>query len=217
MKAALISLLTVGLAGSLIGGGVFASFSDSETSAGNTFQAGTIDISLAGETAFHHAGGQSGDFKPCQTGYLAKRVTNVGTNPAQVFKKIGGVIGSEPTPDNDPEAEAEALIADPAEHVPGADDFLFGLVVRRFSSGGELISESVVVPSDGDELGNVVGKWIELGVIAPGEYLEVIQGLHLKADAGNELQGDVASVDEEFLGQQTIGSPSPPGPLYVYP
>ena len=44
MKSFWMSLLAVALVGGLVSGGLFAYFSDTETSEGNTFQAGTIDI-----------------------------------------------------------------------------------------------------------------------------------------------------------------------------
>lgn len=44
MKRILISLMTIALVCALIGGGIFAYFSDVETSTGNTFTAGTLDL-----------------------------------------------------------------------------------------------------------------------------------------------------------------------------
>ena len=51
MRSILLSLMTIALVGALVGGGVFAYFSDTETSTGNTFTAGTLDLNLdAGNT-----------------------------------------------------------------------------------------------------------------------------------------------------------------------
>jgi predicted ribosomally synthesized peptide with SipW-like signal peptide len=44
MKKILISLMTIAMVGALVGGGVFAYFSDVETSTGNTFTAGTLNL-----------------------------------------------------------------------------------------------------------------------------------------------------------------------------
>ena len=46
MKKILISLMTIAVVGILIGGGVYAYFSDTETSTGNTFTAGTLNLAL---------------------------------------------------------------------------------------------------------------------------------------------------------------------------
>lgn len=44
MKRLLISLMTITLVAALIGGGIYAAFSDIEASTGNTFTAGTLDL-----------------------------------------------------------------------------------------------------------------------------------------------------------------------------
>jgi predicted ribosomally synthesized peptide with SipW-like signal peptide len=46
MSKILISLMTIALVGALIGGGVYAYFSDTETSTANTFTAGTLNLDL---------------------------------------------------------------------------------------------------------------------------------------------------------------------------
>lgn len=46
MRRILISLMTIALVGALIGGGVYAYFSDVETSTGNVFTAGTLNLNL---------------------------------------------------------------------------------------------------------------------------------------------------------------------------
>ncbi len=49
MKKILFSLMTVALVVGLVGAGAFAYFSDTETSAGNTFTAGTLDLEVDGQ------------------------------------------------------------------------------------------------------------------------------------------------------------------------
>ena len=56
MKALLMSLLAVALIGGLVGGGLFAYFSDTETSLGNTFRAGTLDLVLSDDDEFDQDG-----------------------------------------------------------------------------------------------------------------------------------------------------------------
>jgi spore coat-associated protein N len=46
MRKILMSLMTIALVGALIGGGVYAYFSDIESSTENTFTAGTLDLEL---------------------------------------------------------------------------------------------------------------------------------------------------------------------------
>lgn len=101
MKSFWMSLMAVALVGALVSGGLFAYFSDTETSTGNTFQAGTIDIKAVvqpqyvdGESSEKQVWYKDGegriflDVKPCQTGYILYRITNVGMNPAEIYKYI---------------------------------------------------------------------------------------------------------------------------------
>jgi predicted ribosomally synthesized peptide with SipW-like signal peptide len=75
-----------------VGAGTMAYFSDLETSTDSVFTAGTIDISI------DPSGGQDVatvngdlDLKPCQTGYTTTTITNVGTNPVEIWKHITDV------------------------------------------------------------------------------------------------------------------------------
>ena len=80
----------------LIASGTWAVFTDTETNTGNTFTAGTIDISLnpnQGQAAATAEGAL--DLKPSQTGWIDVCVTNDGTNPAEIWKHIGDVLNDE--------------------------------------------------------------------------------------------------------------------------
>jgi Camelysin metallo-endopeptidase. len=46
-KKMLFSLMTIALVGALVGGGIFAYFSDTETSEGNVFTAGTLNLKVS--------------------------------------------------------------------------------------------------------------------------------------------------------------------------
>ena len=80
----------------LIASGTWAVFTDTETNTGNTFSAGTIDISLDPSTgqAVATVDGTL-DLKPCQTGWININVTNIGTNPCELWKHIGNVLNDE--------------------------------------------------------------------------------------------------------------------------
>ncbi len=93
MKKILFSLATIGVVSALTFGATTAFFSDTETSAGNTFTAGTIDISVDGENPWTTSWHNYLD-KPSQTNYLVFRVQNTGENPADVYKKITEVVNA---------------------------------------------------------------------------------------------------------------------------
>jgi predicted ribosomally synthesized peptide with SipW-like signal peptide len=80
----------------LVAGGTWAYFSDTETTTGNVFTAGTIDISLdptGGQDVFTVDG--EIELKPCQTGYIYVCVNNDGDNPCEVWKHIANVENRE--------------------------------------------------------------------------------------------------------------------------
>lgn len=78
MRSILLSLMTIALVGALIGGGVFAYFSDTETSTGNTFTAGTLDLNLDGGNT-NVVKFTVSDVKPGDSGGGTWTVANVGT------------------------------------------------------------------------------------------------------------------------------------------
>ena len=209
MKAILYSLMVVALVGGMVGGGLFAYFSDTETSTGNTFTAGTIDITATGGGPFTN--GTQTEFKPCETGYITITVENVGENPADIYKLILDTsVGGEGTM-SEPECVAcggtwdAGVCTGATAVVPQYTDFYFDLVVDNV----------VVIAPDTVLLSAVVGKYISLGELAPGASMVIEQSLHL-IDSGvpqNELQGDITTIDEEFEAFQVPGDAAP-APLY---
>ena len=95
-KKILASVFIIGLLAFGLGYGTYSYFHDTETSTGNVFTAGTIDISI------DPTGGQDvvtvdGDveLKPSQIGYTTTVIKNVGTNPCEVWKHITNVDNRE--------------------------------------------------------------------------------------------------------------------------
>ena len=70
--------MTIALVGALVGGGVFAYFSDTETSTGNTFTAGTLDLNLDGGNT-NVVKFTVSDVKPGDSSGATWTVANVGT------------------------------------------------------------------------------------------------------------------------------------------
>lgn len=76
-----LTLASVGIGAALIGGGTFAYFNDTETSNGNTFAAGTIDLKpdLTGAAVFNIQ-----NAKPGQTWDVNYNLSNAGTLASNV-------------------------------------------------------------------------------------------------------------------------------------
>jgi spore coat-associated protein N len=77
MKKILISLMTVVAVTALVGGGIYAYFNDLETSNGNTFTAGTLDLNLDGGN-INVVKFTVNDVKPGDSNGGTWTVTNVG-------------------------------------------------------------------------------------------------------------------------------------------
>ena len=213
MNKVLLSVLALALVGALAGGGLFAYFSDTEVSTGNTFKAGTIEIGLAGDIGLGvHA--TLVDFKPCETGYLVFTVTNEGLNPTDVWKLIYDVDCWEylPSENGDP-------------NVNNIDEFThFGMWVEGGNIGPETGGYHTC---DGDDtmlvdeaLGlfvspDIVGNYMYLGRLGVGESMTVVQTFHMDGVlTTNWAQGDKMQFNEDYLGQQTT-APSPTPELGV--
>jgi len=213
MKALLMSLVAVALVGGLAGGGLFAYFSDTETSTGNTFTAGTIDITLEGDIgeAVHASIPQ--DFKPCETGYLIFTITNVGENPADLWKLIYGVVDDGGIL-SEPEEVAEAGC--PVDDISSV--VLFDLWIENDTNPDDHDfnpdqGDVMLIPeSEGLTVGDVADHYIYLGVLDPTESMTIVQSFHLAGDAGNEYQGDTFTFNEDFYAQQVVGGVAPPQP-----
>ena len=96
------SLAMIALVAAVAVGATSSFFSDKETSVGNTFTAGTIDISVDGQNPWNTSWSNYLD-KPCQTNYMTFTIKNEGENPANVWKRImnietnGGVSSYPPS------------------------------------------------------------------------------------------------------------------------
>ena len=77
----------IALVVAVVAGATTSFFSDKETSVGNTFTAGTIDISVDGENPWNTSWENYLD-KPCQVNYMIFRIKNVGENPARIWKHL---------------------------------------------------------------------------------------------------------------------------------
>lgn len=88
MKKILITVMAVALCLGLMGG-AFAYFSDVETSEGNTFTAGTIDLALNDENPVTGPIFTFSEVKPCEDlAPITIRLTNVGNNEGVLYTCI---------------------------------------------------------------------------------------------------------------------------------
>jgi len=207
-KKVLMSFFTIGMVLAAVGGATYSYFSDTETSTGNTFSAGTIDISVDGENPWESSHQYVlEDLKPSETRYIEFTVRNEGSNPVVLRKRI--VVTDESTGlQSEPECDAEHGDWDQStktcSNMTAEDNEISKEIHYDMDVDGVTL-----IPEDwGVMVSDINSVWIPLGTLDVGESVTIKQSYHLDADAGNEFQGDVMTFNIELYGEQRLG----PGP-----
>ena len=225
MKKIIISLAVIGVVSAVVIGGTIAYFSDTETSVGNTFTAGTIDIAIDNENPWtsHY---DIGDLKPGETGYINFDITNEGTNPVNISKTLTNIEGTGGTKigytcnnvsvSSEPEFLAESGIIS-SEGVcsdsgwKAIDDvetqIIYDLSVKVYADSGTtnpIWWQTIYSEEDNMTIDAVYGNGtpVVLGMIPVGGHMEVTQSYHFSEAAENEYQGDQLSFDITIKGDQ---------------
>jgi len=218
-KKILISLSIIGIIAAIAVGGTIAYFSDTETSTGNTFTAGTIDISVNDMNPWNQSFTLA-DMKPCYTDYINFRINNnlSDPNPVNIFKKIT-VIEEGTGTVSEPECEKEGGIwggqqcSDNTEDNDLSSMIWYDLSVEVYDSEGRIWWQTLYIDEEMKSIDNVyyqgtdpVNNQVFLGMIPAGGYMLVEQSYHLSPHAGNEYQGDTMTFDIEVEGVQLYGT-----------
>ena len=197
----LFSLMTIALVGALVGVGVHAYFSDIETSTGNTFTAGTLDLEVDSENPWTSTGVTASNMEP---GVAATDVDltceNVGTITGDLYMRITSVTDSGNTI-NEPECAAEGgTWTSPSGPCTGntpVDD-----ISTQITLNCE-VDASPVTGLDNVLLNAVPGTWtlIQDDIAGSGTITLSIGGT-LSSSAANEYQGDRSTFTIElYLAQ----------------
>ena len=102
----LFSMLMIGLVSMLGGSGLYSLFNDTETSEGNTFTAGTLDLKVDGDDYVYTI--TLSNLKPgFNSGYYKWVLKNAGTLPGKVSVTFSVIINNENDVE-EPEENAEA-------------------------------------------------------------------------------------------------------------
>jgi len=196
----LISLMTIGLVASVIGIGTYAYFSDTETSAGNTMTAGTLNLIVNKLDPLATAVVVVDDLKPSLTRYSGNIELVIEDNPGKLYKRISAVScisGLNPEPEQ---------AADPTNLI---NDFSpvtwFDLEVWTIDEAHPSGYWKVLVPDGTVSVGSLAAGqlWIYLGQYPAQTPVTIRQSFHMDAAAGNEYQGDICTFTEEFVVLQT--------------
>ncbi len=214
MKKILLSLSVIAIVGVIAVGATRALFSDTETSTGNTFTAGTIDISID-QTNPWTKSYNIGDLKPGETGYINFDISNVGTNPVNVSKNLSefvtttGSVGytcAGVTAGVSSEPECVAAQANSSNDVNDVQTkIIYDLSVEVYNSAGTKIWwQAIYTGAENKSLADIYGsgQYVALGMIPAGGHMKVTQSYHFNSNAGNEYQGDTLSFKMTINGEQ---------------
>ena len=213
----LMSILVIGVVAMAAGAGTFAWFSDTETSEGNTFTAGTIDLTVNDENPLTSKVVELSDIKPCEEHVVWKKVT-ASDNPYDLYLVIKDITTGTGTM-VEPECVAEGgtwsngvcsdnVAVDNIDEMTYYDLYLYS--AGEDGKCGTDDDELIETIEDGSRyFATVAGDSpLKLGSsLEPNTLYCVKQSFHLDDDAGNEYQGDTASFTEEFIATQVGVSP----------
>ena len=198
-------------------GGTMAFFSDTETSEGNVFTAGTIDLAVNDENPWAAtAWGTSDDWKPGQeTDDINITLKNVGTNPMDVWMRLTDITTSGGDDSfqgvsSEPEYLAEGAVWTgtvwDGTDWKAIDDIDTQISIILSLGAATIISgDDIRVPAAED-------LYIYLGTIAASTDISGTLAFLMDSTAGNKYQGDDMEFTIEFFAQQNeAGTETPPG------
>ena len=213
MNKTLTSLLMITIATSLVATGTFAYFSDTEVSTGNTFTAGTFDLTVDGAndpdvttkvTLEDMAPGDWEVIGPIE-------LKNVGTIDGIADLHFNNVVDTEDSIDpetgvyagsSDPELEA-----DPTGEIYDISNQIWVDVWFDEDQDGEQDDGEVIFVVGQVTLDDLNENDFDLGYLSAGQSGDLYLSFHLDDATGNEYQGDYTTFDIEFTMHQDIDQP----------
>ena len=189
----LLSVASITAAVALVIGATFAFFSDTETSTGNTFTAGALDLKINGQDDPSQIVNIT-DLKPGDD-YFIDKILFVDFNPANVYVHIKDLVNDQGTQTEPEELEENSS--------PKSD-------IQNYLTYDLKISDNVIIPFENNVLlPDAASCWIPLGLIPGNQNVTVQQSYHFPQEVTNWAQGDTLTFTEEFLALQ-INDPTVP-------
>jgi predicted ribosomally synthesized peptide with SipW-like signal peptide len=179
-KKILASIFVIGILALAIGWGTYSYFSDTETSSGNTFSAGTLDLKVDGKDNPLGAYFSVSDVKPGDSNSKGIVLSNSGTLAGKAYIHFKNVVDS---PGTTPEPEP----------TPDYGELSKNLYIK--------VLVDSTIKAEG-YLSDIKSNSYELGTIAGGGSLTVTIQWSIPSDVGNVIMGDSVTFDIEFSLQQ---------------
>ena len=197
MKSVLGSVLVIGIVAAMMTAGTQSWYSDTETSVGNTFTAGTLDLEIwdSGSGAWIDDpevptvndlwNNMVNNLKPGDSGTIVIPVKNAGTIDGYADIHIMNVV-------NNPGVTTEP------EPIPDNGELGSAILVNiSYDSDGDGVADETLVSQETlDNLECI--PYTASTVLAGGSTANWIIDLWLPGTVGNEIQGDSVTCDIEF-------------------
>lgn len=199
MKKILISLSIIAAVGATVVGVTRAYFSDTETSTGNTFSAGTLDLNLNGGNT-NVVKFTVADVKPGDSGTGTWTVNNVGSLAGYLDLESISVVNDDNNC-NEPESEVDATCTLTGGGELGAN-MNISLFVDTDNDGTLDGGETTIYAGTLDGIASSYDQ--NLALAASGtNYITL--NWSISTDVGNIIQSDKATLDLTFELAQTSG------------
>ena len=204
------SFLTIAIVAAIAVGATGAYFSDSETSTGNSFTTGTLDLKVDDQDTPLIQTITLVNMKPGDTQsyfYNWKNAGSITGAPSITFLNLldyeNGIGEAESSADTTPEGELSSKLLMKV-NAPGSTGYVYPNAPECFAASGT-----------GSECPlNVWDNYLKIGAAAPWEIWQTILGgatnasmvleFRLPSTVGNEVQSDSATFDIEFNLDQVI-------------
>jgi spore coat-associated protein N len=199
LRKVLLSLMTIVLVCGVVGGGVYAYFSDVETSTGNTFTAGTLDLNLDGGNT-NVVKFTVGDVAPGDSGNGTWTVSNVGSIDGYLdLESVSVTEGIGTT--TDPEVADEPSHGDTAQL---GSYLLAHLFVDTNDNGSWDSGETDIFGSDGSPaaINTIAGSYDQNLSLPHGSTNYITLVWSVPGDTDNRIQGDNVTLEMTFELQQ---------------
>lgn len=195
----LTSLLVIAVVAVMVGMGTFAYFSDSETSTGNTFTAGTLDLQVNGRDDSNVGTLVTIEAKPSQRKVVGPiKVHNKGTNSGVLDLHFNNVVDLE---NGIVEPEQDYYTANNITERNDISNALF--VDLMVDYDGDDVIDETLIPDFVVTLGALKSRTLDFPKpIPPSNTWYIYLSFHLCSNVGNWGQSDKTTFDIEFTLHQ---------------
>ena len=199
-KGILMSILMIGVVAMAAGVGTLAYFSDTETSTGNTFTAGTLNLTVDDQDGANIVKFTVSDIKPGDSDVGTWKLVNAGS--------LDGYIDLENISVTDEEnvnPESETNTTEPGDLGANMDVVLFWDDGAGGGTAGNGVQDGNETTIYSGKLKDIASSYDENYPLANGATTYVSMNWSVASTVGNDIQGDKSTLNIAFELAQTAG------------